>query len=77
MNAHELARRLFVKDPSPYMPHLSLLYGDYSIELKDKITSTLSQTLRLTFTVDTFDLIQARSEDPKDWTSILTVPLRG
>jgi 2'-5' RNA ligase len=75
MNAHELARRLFVKDPSPYMPHLSLLYGDYSIELKDKITSTLSQTLRLTFTVDTFDLIQARSEDPKDWTSILTVPL--
>ena len=77
MNAHELARRLFVKDPNPYMPHLSLLYGHYSIELKDKITSTLSQTLRLNFTVDSFDLIRARSEHPKDWTSILTVPLRG
>lgn len=75
MNAHELASKLFAKDPVPYMPHLSLLYGHYSIELKDNITSALSQDLCLNFTVDTFDLIRARSEDPKDWTSILTVPL--
>ncbi len=75
MNAHELARKLFVKDTNAYMPHLSLLYGHYSIEQKDKITATLSETLRLSFTVDKFDLIRAESEDPKDWISILTVPL--
>ena len=75
MNAHELARTLFAKDPSPHMPHLSVLYGHYSIELKDKIAATLPTTLRLSFTVDTFDLIRARSEDPKDWVPILTVPL--
>lgn len=77
MNAHELARRLFVKDPTPYMPHLSLLYGHYSLELKDKITSTLSQALRLNFTVDMIHLIRSESEHPVDWTSILTVPLSG
>ncbi len=77
MNAHELARRLFVKDPSPYMPHLSLLYGHYSLELKDKITSTLSQTLRINFTADMIHLIRSKSEHPVDWTSILTVPLSG
>ncbi len=75
MNAHELARRLFVKDTNPFMPHLSLLYGHYSIELQDKIAATLPETLRLSFTVDKFDLIRARSEDPKDWIPILTVPL--
>jgi 2'-5' RNA ligase len=75
MNAHELARRLFVKDPSPFMPHLSLLYGHYSIELQNKIAATLPETLCPSFTVDTFDLIRARSEDPKDWIPILTVPL--
>jgi 2'-5' RNA ligase len=74
-NAHELARRLFVKDTSPFMPHLSLLYGHYSIELQDKIAAALPETLRLSFTVDKFDLIRARSKDSKDWIPILTVPL--
>ncbi len=77
MNAHELARRLFVKAPNPFMPHLSLLYGHYSLELKDKITSTLSQALRLNFTVDMIHLIRSKSEHPMDWTSILAVPLSG
>lgn len=75
MNAHELATRLFEKHTSPYMPHLSLLYGHYSIERKDKIAATLPETLQLRFTVDTVDLIRARSEEPKDWVPILTVPL--
>jgi 2'-5' RNA ligase len=77
MNAHELARRLFVKNPSPYMPHLSLLYGHYSIELKHYISSTLSQALFLNFTVDRFHLIRSNSEHLMDWTSILTIPLSG
>jgi 2'-5' RNA ligase len=75
MDAHERARKLFVQNTSPYMPHLSLLYGHHPIERKHKITATLSETLRLTFTVDKFDLIRAGSEDPKDWISILTVPM--
>lgn len=77
MNAHELARRLFAKDTGPYLPHLSLLYGHYSIAHKAKITATLPEILRFSFTVDKFDLIQARSEDPKDWIPILTVSFSG
>lgn len=77
MHAHELARKLFIKESSPYMPHLSLLYGHYSLELKNNITSTLSQSLRLSFTVDMIHLIRSRSEHPIDWTSILAVPLSG
>jgi 2'-5' RNA ligase len=75
MNAHELARKLFVKATNAYMPHLSLLYGHYSIEQKNKIMATLSETLQLSFTVDNFELIRSGSEDPKDWNPILTVPL--
>ena len=77
MNAHELAKKLFGKSPNSFMPHLSLLYGHYSLELKHKITSTLSQALSLNFTVDTIHLIHAKSEHPMDWASILSVPLSG
>ena len=77
MNAHELAKKLFRKSPNPFMPHLSLLYGHYPLELKHKITSTLPQALSLNFTVDTIHLIHAKSEHPMDWASILSVPLSG
>ncbi|GJL60881.1 MAG: hypothetical protein NPIRA03_37380 [Nitrospirales bacterium] len=77
MNAHELAKRLFVKEHNPFMPHLSLLYGHYSLDLKHKIISPLSQALSLNFTVDMIYLIHSRSEHPKDWAPILSVPLSG
>lgn len=77
MNAHEMAKKLFGHSPNPFMPHLSLLYGHYSRELKHKITSTLSQALSLNFTVDTIHLIHSKSEHPMDWDSILSVPLSG
>lgn len=75
MNAHELAKRLFEKEVTSYMPHLSLLYGNYSSGLKEQIVTTLPATLSLTFTIDKIDLIRAGSEDPQDWRTILTVPL--
>jgi 2'-5' RNA ligase len=75
MNAHNLACKLFDRDASPFVPHLSLLYGQYSPELLDKIVATLPDTLCLSFTVDRLDLIRAKSENPKDWATILTVSL--
>lgn len=77
MNAHERAKRLFVKEHNPFMPHLSLLYGHYSLDLKHKIMSTLSQALSLNFTVNMIHLIHSRSEHPMDWAPILSVPLSG
>lgn len=75
INAHEEAKRLFEKEITSYMPHLSLLYGNYSSGLKEQIVTTLPETLSLTFTIDKIDLIHAASEDPQDWNTILTVPL--
>ncbi|GJL69040.1 MAG: hypothetical protein NPIRA06_16750 [Nitrospirales bacterium] len=77
MDAHELANRLFVKASNPFMPHLSLVYGHYSLVPKHKITSTLPQALPLNFRVDTIHLIHSKSEHPMDWASILSVPLSG
>lgn len=75
VNAHEQAGNLFAKESSHFMPHVSLLYGHYSVEHKTMITATLPESLCCTFAVDTLYLISARSENPKDWASILTVPL--
>jgi 2'-5' RNA ligase len=75
MDAHELAQKIFATDSDPYLPHLSLLYGHYSLERKKQIAATLPETSRISFTVGKFSLIRAGSEDPRDWISILTVPL--
>ncbi len=74
INAHEVACSRLLKAHHPYMPHLSLLYGHYPKELKKKIIAALPQNLLLSFTVDTFDLIQAKSENPKDWCTLLSFP---
>lgn len=77
MHAHELAGRLFGKKCERYMPHLSLLYGQYSLEEKKQIVDALPETLCLSFTVNHIQLIRAGSQDPQDWIPILTVPLSG
>jgi 2'-5' RNA ligase len=77
MDAHAKARVLFQRgtDP-PYKPHLSLLYGRYSRELKEGIIAGLSPELAGRFIVSRLDVIRAASDDPKDWVRIQSLPFR-
>jgi 2'-5' RNA ligase len=69
-HANELARRVFDLPERSFMPHLSLLYGNYPADERQRIVDGLPDDLRLTFVADTFDLIVLNSLEPKDWVSV-------
>lgn len=55
---HNRAKQIFKMDIPPYMPHLSLLYGIYPVELKKKIISEIGAIQEATWIVDKITLIK-------------------
>ena len=77
MEAHAHARSIFHRqDDPPYLPHLSLLYGWYSVELKQQIIAALPSTLCTDFIVTTVHVIRGEDDDPKTWTRLAEIPLK-
>jgi 2'-5' RNA ligase len=72
-DAHALARRIFHQEgDGRFLPHLSLLYGQYSENRKKDIIAKLPASLSLPFEATHLSLIRSRSEDPKDWEEMWT-----
>jgi 2'-5' RNA ligase len=67
LNAHRVARDIFGhrREPS-FMPHLSLLYGDFSRSVKEAAVAELGPRLDLDFKVRTVVLYSTRGE-PRRW----------
>jgi hypothetical protein len=70
LNSRRLAARIFGTRAAPYMPHLSLLYGQLLIREKRRIIETLHRTVRRPFTVDAVHLLRADSRRPAGWIEI-------
>jgi 2'-5' RNA ligase len=78
MTAHAITCDVFQRTRDKYMPHLSLVYGAYPEERKREIIAGLSRRpVRASLPVRSVYLIRAESEDPKDWSEILTIPMTG
>jgi 2'-5' RNA ligase len=74
LNANSLARKLFNRQEDPeFMPHMSLLYGHYPIELKKNIISEL--TIDVEFPVEYLYLMDCSGE-PAEWFLIKKYPLK-
>ena len=74
MRAHALARSIFESAETPYMPHLSLVYGSYPPAKKREIIQNLPEHLSTSFTTTNLFLIRANSGDPKDWHEVSSCP---
>lgn len=66
MDLHNKAKEIFnmTKIP-PYMPHLSLMYGNYPQALKDKIIQEIGKNQSTQFEVNSVHLVQGG--EIKDW----------
>lgn len=64
-NLHDRAKRIFKMGISPYMAHLSLLYGNYPVDLKKKIIKEIGQEQSAQFEVSSVFLKKAG--EIKDW----------
>lgn len=72
---HERAKKLFgMQDIPPYMPHLSLLYGNYPNGLKEKIISEIGRDQTAQFEVSSMHLI--KGGEVEDWRIIKEFPFQ-
>ena len=63
MQLHERAKRLFsVEDTALYIPHISLLYGNYSQEEKNKTLETLKYLKGTSFILNSISLYKTEGE---------------
>ncbi len=62
---HNRAKDIFNMQAVPYMPHLSLLYGDFPVELKEKIIKEIGRDQSADFTVNKVTLL--KGGEIKNW----------
>ncbi|EKD91448.1 MAG: hypothetical protein ACD_30C00005G0016 [uncultured bacterium] len=74
MNANLAAKEIFGVDNNVFMPHISLLYGDYDMELREKVAKEIKLPSNLSFNVDKLVIIPSFPE-PKDWKHLAKLPL--
>ena len=76
VNANKLAKQLFeLPLDAEFMPHLSLLYGDFSVSEKERMKGELSTNLLKQFYVDRIVLICTEAHSDR-WTAVNSFPLK-
>ncbi len=73
MRANLAAKEIFEQDNNVFMPHISLLYGDHDMELREEIASKISLPETKLFEADKI-IITPSTQDPKDWEHLAEVP---
>lgn len=77
MRANRMARKLFgVPNGRKYMPHLSLMYGNFSMKIKEKIIKSLGKKFDINFKVKGIYL-GFNNERKKQWPIIRKFALKN
>jgi 2'-5' RNA ligase len=76
IEANTRARCAFNHDGgADYMPHVSLVYGLYSTDVKERVIAGLGSHLEMTFEAAILSLVRSHSDDPQDWHEIAVAPM--
>lgn len=72
MEANLKAREIFNRQGDPkYIPHLSLMYGNFSPEIKEKIIKDIGGKFNIRLRVKSIHLFKLKTKgDPKSWCKI-------
>jgi 2'-5' RNA ligase len=72
---HQKALEMFgIQDVNPYIPHLSLFYGNVPQSIKDEMIALLSLPASMKFLADKVYLYRTEGE-AQDWVRIGAYPL--
>lgn len=70
MNAYQTAVQLFgCEEQEEFIPHLSLMYGDFSQEEKERILSIMGREFHIRFEVHSLLLVKTEGK-PEEWQKI-------
>lgn len=73
---YEKAKQIFgKKNIAEYMPHLSLFYGDFKPEIKEKIIKEIGRQQHVVFEVRSLHLFRTEGE-ADEWYSVAEFPFR-
>ena len=76
MNASIKANEIFnVKDDRKYMPHLSLMYGDFPPEQKEEIIKEIGQEFQSSFEISSIHLFSTAG-NPEKWNRVKEFQLK-
>lgn len=76
VNLHEKAKHVFqVENMTTFMPHISLLYGDYSTSTKQKIIQELEGKFNFDFTARSIDIFHTVGE-ADEWVKVREAPFK-
>lgn len=62
---HNRSKEIFKMDIPPYMPHLSLLYGTFPVETKEKIIREIGRNQQLQLEINSVHLV--KGGEVEDW----------
>ncbi len=72
---HDYAKEVFeMQDIPDYMPHLSLMYGNFPQAVKDKIIETIGRDQAMVFTISAIHLLKTNGE-VSAWHKVKEFPL--
>lgn len=69
LHARKIAERLFNYNEDSYMPHLSILYGDFTRNEKERILNVMGREFHIRFPVHSLLLVKT-SGKPDQWKKI-------
>lgn len=74
MEANLIAKGIFGKENNVFMPHMSLLYGDQEMELREIISQEIKLPINIKFKVEKIVVVPS-TKNPKDWKHLAEVSL--
>lgn len=71
---HDDAKRIFDMEAIPYMPHVSLLYGDYPKEIKEDIIKTIGEKQPTQLIIKNIYVYKTNGT-ATEWEKVAVIPL--
>ncbi len=77
VEANQAARIILHREQdAAFMPHLSLMYGNFNVETKKRVVASLGREFSISFPVSSIHLFSTSGE-PKDWYRVQEFELQG
>ena len=76
VNAHLILKdALSVEEQHVFMPHASLVYGDFDMVVREKLAHEIKLKSK-NFTAEKITIVRANSRDPKEWNIVEQVSIQ-
>jgi 2'-5' RNA ligase len=75
LDANLKAKRIFRMDNNVFMPHISLLYGNHGMILREKIVSEIELSKTKDFKADNIIIVPS-TNNPNEWKHLAKIPFQ-